>query len=262
MADRFVIGVAPIDYGPVLLRKPTGFGLTTDTLSSGCRCSRQNANVGPSPWLCPSFPTSCPFRVHLIHAPRPARHYPRFWIWRSSSERQRDFNPPDSCAAQRTLRAPPPPVHGQTPNAPGGRADLQPPQTGFPCCPMFLVDMPSPTTPAKRIEPVVQIVRSVPAFPQSRQGRPSHRVFRGRLGVHACYSLPTCRRPDAALCLPGFDHFVTSMAAGIATRPGRPLPGQDFHLLEQRTFHGTPGPAHRRRLQDRTRCLILACFAS
>ncbi len=26
------------------------------------------------------------------------------------------------------------------------------------------------------------------------------------------------------------------MAAGIATRPGRPLPGQDFHLLEQRTF--------------------------
>ena len=34
---------------------------------------------------------------------RPARHYPRFWIWRPSSERQRDFNPPDQCAAQRTL---------------------------------------------------------------------------------------------------------------------------------------------------------------
>ena len=78
--------------------------------------------------------------------------------------------------------------------------------------------------------------RSIAAFPQSRQGRPSHRDFRGRLGVHACYSLPTCRRPFAAFCLPGFDHFVTSVAAGIATRPGRPLPGQDFHLLEQRTF--------------------------
>src|SRR5271165_179527 len=39
---------------------------------------------------------------------RPARHYPRFWIRRPSSERRRDFNPPDSCAARRTLRAPPP----------------------------------------------------------------------------------------------------------------------------------------------------------
>src|ERR1035437_8689108 len=34
---------------------------------------------------------------------RPARHYPRVRIWRSSSERQRDFNPPDQRAAQRTL---------------------------------------------------------------------------------------------------------------------------------------------------------------
>ncbi len=152
--------------------------------------------------------------------------------------------------ASSVLRAPPPPVCGQTPNAPGDRADILSPQTGFPCCPtgitsllVFLVDMLSPTTPAKRIEPVVQFVRSIPAFPQSRQGRPSHRVFRGRLGVHAYYGLPTCRRPNAAFFLPGFDHFVTSMAAGIATRPGRPLPGQDLHLLEQRTFHGTPGPA-------------------
>ena len=30
--------------------------------------------------------------------------------------------------------------------------------------------------------------------------------------------------------------FVTSMAAGIATRSGRPVPGQDLHLLEQRAF--------------------------
>jgi len=32
---------------------------------------------------------------------------------------------------------------------------------------------------------------------------------------------------------------------GKAARPGRPLPGQDFHLLEQRTFHSTRGPLHR-----------------
>jgi hypothetical protein len=35
---------------------------------------------------------------------RPARHYPRFWIWHPSSGRQRDFNPPEQRAAQRTLR--------------------------------------------------------------------------------------------------------------------------------------------------------------
>lgn len=48
---------------------------------------------------------SCPFRLlHTFHLLRPARHYPRVRIWRSSSERQRDFNPPKRCAAQRTLR--------------------------------------------------------------------------------------------------------------------------------------------------------------
>jgi|ERR1700758_3348484 hypothetical protein len=35
LADRFVIGAAPIDYGPVLLLMPFGFRLTADTLPSG-----------------------------------------------------------------------------------------------------------------------------------------------------------------------------------------------------------------------------------
>ena len=30
--------------------------------------------------------------------------------------------------------------------------------------------------------------------------------------------------------------YVASTAAGIATRPGRPLPGRDFHPLDQRTL--------------------------
>jgi len=34
LADRFVSGVAPIDYGPVLLRMPFGSRLTTGTLPS------------------------------------------------------------------------------------------------------------------------------------------------------------------------------------------------------------------------------------
>ena len=57
---------------------------------------------------CVRLSPSCPFRLlHTFHLLRPARHYPRVWIWRSSSERQRDFNPPEQRAAQRTLRVGP-----------------------------------------------------------------------------------------------------------------------------------------------------------
>ena len=134
----------------------------------------------------------------------------------------------------------------QAPSASVGPATNTTTRAGFPCCSLLLVDMPSPPTPAKRVRPVVRSsVQPVPAFPQSRQGRPSHRVFRGRLGVHSCYSLPTCRQPDAASFLPGSGRFVASATAGIATRPGRPLPGQDSHLLDQRAFlTAQPGPLH------------------
>jgi hypothetical protein len=54
--------------------------------------------------VCFRLSPSCPFRpLHTFHSSRPARHYPRFWIRRSSFERQRDLNPPDQRAAQRTL---------------------------------------------------------------------------------------------------------------------------------------------------------------
>ena len=53
---------------------------------------------------------SCPFKLlHTRLLSRPARHYPRFRIRRSSSERRGDFNPPDSRAAQHTLRTHPSP---------------------------------------------------------------------------------------------------------------------------------------------------------
>src|SRR6476620_246312 len=83
LADLFIVGVAPIDYGPILLLKPFGFRIAPDTLSSNG------------------------FRRRL------ARHYPHLWIRRSSFERRRDLNPPDSCAAQRTLRTSPPPQGAQ-----------------------------------------------------------------------------------------------------------------------------------------------------
>ena len=40
LADRFILGVAPIDYGPVLLLMPFGFHLAMDTLPSGNRKRR------------------------------------------------------------------------------------------------------------------------------------------------------------------------------------------------------------------------------
>ena len=98
LADRFIFGVAPIDYGPVLLLMPFGFHLTMDTLPSG------EPQVGGfrSALACFRLSLSCPFRLrHTFHLLRPARHYPRVRIWRSSFERQRDLNPPEQRAAQR-----------------------------------------------------------------------------------------------------------------------------------------------------------------
>ena len=45
------LGVAPIDYSPVLLLMPFGFHLTMDTLPSG---DMQVMASGP-PWLYPAF---------------------------------------------------------------------------------------------------------------------------------------------------------------------------------------------------------------
>jgi hypothetical protein len=95
----------PIDYGPVLLLMPFGFHLTMDTLPSG-----NIASGGSRSALAVS---SFRFRARLgfsipASSLRPARRYPRFRIRRSSSEHRRGFNPPEQCAAQRTLRSSPP----------------------------------------------------------------------------------------------------------------------------------------------------------
>ena len=107
--------MAPLDYGPVLLRMPFGFRLAADTLPSGCPCG-QNPTVGASPWLYPSFPTSCPFRVRHGRVPQPTRRYPRLWIRRPSSGRPRDLNPPDQNTAQHTLRDAPTPCPSISPH--------------------------------------------------------------------------------------------------------------------------------------------------
>jgi hypothetical protein len=51
LADRFIVEVAPIDYGPVLLLMPFGFHLTMDTLPSG----NQQVVASDPPWLVSGF---------------------------------------------------------------------------------------------------------------------------------------------------------------------------------------------------------------
>jgi hypothetical protein len=89
----------PLDYGPVLLLMPFGSHLTVDTLPPEYHKRRLQVRLGcvqPSP--------SCPFkRRHTFHFLGQRGYEPRFWIWRPSFERQRDFNPPEQRAAQRAL---------------------------------------------------------------------------------------------------------------------------------------------------------------
>src|ERR1017187_2692408 len=74
LADRFIFGVAPIDYSPVLLLMPFGFHLAVDTLPSG-NCKR---------WLqvrlgCVQLSPSCPFRLlHTFLSPGPRGITPAF----------------------------------------------------------------------------------------------------------------------------------------------------------------------------------------
>ena len=87
------------------MRRP-GFHLTMDTLPSGVLL------IGGfrSALICFQLSLSCPFRLlHTFPSLRPERHYPRFWIRRSSSERRRDFNPQEQRAAQHTLPVRPTP---------------------------------------------------------------------------------------------------------------------------------------------------------
>ena len=67
---------------------------------------------------------------------------------------------------------------------------------------------------ARRDPPVPQ--RRRPS-PMSTAGRLPRSDFRGLLGVHSRYGLPTRRVAGATRCLEGFGGFVTSTAAPIAS---------------------------------------------
>ena len=51
LADRFIFGIAPIDYDPVVLRKPFRLHLAVDALPS-----EATVEMAPGPpWLYPAF---------------------------------------------------------------------------------------------------------------------------------------------------------------------------------------------------------------
>src|SRR6516162_9696949 len=87
----------PIDYSPVLLRRPFGFPSRRTPCPPKYYKQWLQLRLG-----CIQLSPSGPFRhLHTFCFLRPARNYPRFWIWRPSFERQRVLNPPEQRAAQR-----------------------------------------------------------------------------------------------------------------------------------------------------------------
>jgi len=48
LADRFIVGMAPVDCGPELLLMPSGFHLTVDTLPSPAAAAEASEAL-PSP---------------------------------------------------------------------------------------------------------------------------------------------------------------------------------------------------------------------
>jgi hypothetical protein len=104
LADRFISGSPPSITARYFSSCPS------DSTSRWTPCPPESCEDRLQVRLgCVPLSPSCPFRLlHTSSSFRPARHYPRVWIWRSSSERQGDFNPPEQRAAQRTLRGSPP----------------------------------------------------------------------------------------------------------------------------------------------------------
>ena len=112
---------------------------------------------------CIRLSPSCPFRfLHTALLSRPARHYPRFWIQRSSSERRGDFNPHASRAAQRTLRPCPPPARSA---ARSGIEAATSDRTGLPRLPALPFQRAVPNTPMNRTGAPVDFFPVRAAFP-------------------------------------------------------------------------------------------------
>jgi hypothetical protein len=99
LADLFIVGVAPLITARYLSSNPSDSG----SLRTPCPPRNHEKNGFRFVLAVSGFRLRARLDFSIPSSPRPARHYPRLWIQRPSSGRRRDFNPPDSRAAQRTL---------------------------------------------------------------------------------------------------------------------------------------------------------------
>src|SRR6516165_1028744 len=192
LADRFVLGVASLTTAQYFSAYPS------DPASRRAPCPPKHVErrLQVRLCLCPPFAPRAPGDVSVpFLSLRPARHYPRFWVRRSSSERRRDLNPPYLGAAQRTLRTQPPPSRLQ-PTSRFRRlyglpcsSDFSPGRGGLlqslgmslsPCCHFH---------PAEVTSRIGQCSASHSAFAPTLKARPSGIHFRG----HNAFTFVTAR---------------------------------------------------------------------
>jgi len=97
--------------------------------------------------------------------------------------------------------------------------------------------------PSLKPHPIIRICCLPPIQPSAFPGDGSCPQLSRLIPFHLPGAGPVTSRRH--FFLPGSHCFVAS-ASPEATRPGRPLPGQDSLLLEKRAFtHGAHGPVHR-----------------
>jgi len=99
-ADRFHLGSYPHRLRPGTSPQALRIPLAVDTPPTGVQASGGFRSV----LAVSSFRLRARLDLSIPSAFSGQRGYePRFWIWRPSFERQRDFNPPEQRAAQRAL---------------------------------------------------------------------------------------------------------------------------------------------------------------
>ena len=223
---------------------PFGFHLTMDTLPSGVP---QSAGFR-SALACFRLSPSCPFRfLHTFRSPRPARHYPRFRIRRPSSERRRDFNPPELRAAQRTLWAPPTPGARHAPCLPCVFGLPTPRAARSPMLRIVLCTHAAPNTPVDRWRALVDsLAHLLDGFPRIWDGSASTTPLSGpaqaSLALRPACLLDLLSGPlsqgfaVAVARLPSSGFSAPDSYRGVSTE----LLGRDFHPLERCTFMAHP----------------------
>src|SRR6202035_5504573 len=111
------------------------------------------------------------------------------------------------------------PGHPACPSRASGWSSLTTPW-GFPCCVRFPCVHAVATTPTQRLGALLRSHFTQPCQPSPiwQSGRPAHCPFRGLLGVPSRYGLHTRAATVFRDTLSeGFSHFVTSMAAPVAS---------------------------------------------